>query len=206
LALTYTPPLYETSLAHLVCPSIKAKTGLYVAQRQEPWACAIFHEVKPGVNDESVPTVMFIGTDTQHIIHRSLSCPIDHKDQKMRATLICGKEKVENILYSCHNDVNIKDSEQPSTANDAKTLPTTLITPEDLIGPSNLLDTQQCRTRTVKLTDTSLSELKDKKTRTKFLPSTIEDEVKRSRYWNICPKMCTMVLSGNIHVSTQIKA
>jgi hypothetical protein len=109
-------------------------------------------------------------------IHRSLSFPIDHKEQKLRATMICGEKKVEHILQSCHNDVIIKESEQPSTAYDSKTLPTTLINPEDLIGPSNLLDTQQCCTRTVKLTDNNLSELKDKKTRTEFLPSTIEDE------------------------------
>jgi hypothetical protein len=112
----------------------------------------------------------------QHIIHHYLSCVIDHKDQKMRATRICGEEKVEHILLCCHNDMFTKDSEQPSTAYYAKTLPTTLIDPEDLIGPSKLLDTQQCRPRTVKLTDDTLSELKDKMTRTKFLPSTDEDE------------------------------
>jgi hypothetical protein len=74
-----------------------------------------------------------------------------------------------------------KESEQPSTAYDAKTLPTTLINPEDLFGPSNLLDTQQCRPRTVKLTDDNLSELKNKKTRTIFLPSTNEDESEEIR-------------------------
>jgi hypothetical protein len=136
----------------------------------------IFQLVESGVNNGSIASVTSISTDSQHIIHRSLSSPIDHKDQTMRATLISGEEKVEHILHSCHNDVIIKELEQTSTAYDVKTLPTTLINHEDLIGPSNLLDTQQCRIRTIKLTDINLSELKDKKTRTKFLPSTIEDE------------------------------
>jgi hypothetical protein len=125
----YTPPLYETSRAQLVCPSTKAKPGLNVAQRQEPAACAIFQLVEFEVNDGTIASVMFIATDTQHIIHRFLSCPIEHKDKKMRATLICGEEKDGHILLSCHNDVIMKESEQLSTAYDAKTLPNTLINP-----------------------------------------------------------------------------
>jgi hypothetical protein len=81
----YTPPLYEASRAQLVYPSTKAKPSLNVTQRQEPAACDIFQLVESGVNDGSIASVIFIATDTQQIIHCSLSCPIDHKDQKMRA-------------------------------------------------------------------------------------------------------------------------
>jgi hypothetical protein len=69
-----------------------------------------------------------------------------------------------------------KESEQPSSAYDTKTFPTTLIDPEYLLGPSNMLDTQQFRPCTVNMIEDILSELKDNKTRTKFLHSTNEDE------------------------------
>jgi hypothetical protein len=75
----------------------KAKTALNVAQRQEPGACDTVNEVESGVNDGSIASVMFICTDNQHIIHRSLSCPTDHKDQKIRARSV-GRR---NLNTSC---------------------------------------------------------------------------------------------------------
>jgi hypothetical protein len=134
----YSPPLYETSRAQMVSPSTKAKPALNVAQQQEPGACDIVLEVKPGVNKWSIASAMFPGTGAQHIIHRYLNRPIDRKDQKFCATLIFGAEKVEPILHSCDNDVINKKSEQPSSAYGTKPLPTTLMDPEELFGHSNL--------------------------------------------------------------------
>jgi hypothetical protein len=82
-ALMYTPPLYDTSRASMVCPSSKTNPALNVLQRQESGALDIFN-VKPRVNDGSVASV-FIGTETQHIFHCSLSHTTDHRDSNVRA-------------------------------------------------------------------------------------------------------------------------
>jgi hypothetical protein len=135
-----------------------------------------------GISEHCGPALTWkiLTQDTQHVIHRSLVRPTEGSDPNLRAELLCGEENVDPIVKSSHYDDNIEISDQLVAESEAKLSSAALVSPEDLIGRTFLMDKtqdgQKFRARITKLVEDHSSQLNDDKKRLKFLLSVNDDE------------------------------
>jgi hypothetical protein len=80
---------------------------------------------------------------TQKVIHCSLICSTDTSDPNFRVDLLGGESEaaITPVIHSRHDDM-LQDSKQTSTQDCVESTVPPIVNPEELIGRTFLLDTQ----------------------------------------------------------------